>query len=76
MKIEGGCYCGEIRYESTGDLQGALQCHCRECQYITGGNPNVIVIVPADGFRFTKGEPKSFTRTDIEQFFQAWCVIE
>lgn len=66
MKIEGGCYCGEIRYESTGDLQGALQCHCRECQYITGGNPNVIVIVPADGFRFTKGEPKSFTRTDIE----------
>ena len=66
MKLEGGCYCGDIRYESTGDLQGALQCHCRECQYITGGNPNVIVIVPAEGFRFTKGEPKSFTRTDIE----------
>ncbi|MEQ9640024.1 MAG: GFA family protein [Alphaproteobacteria bacterium] len=66
MTMQGGCYCGEIRYESGGDLQGAIQCHCRECQYITGGNPNVIVIVPADGFKFTKGEPKSFTRSDLE----------
>ncbi|MEC9346996.1 MAG: GFA family protein [Pseudomonadota bacterium] len=67
MKIEGGCYCGAIRYESTGEPQGALQCHCRECQYITGGHPNVIMIVPASGFRFTKGEPASFTRSDLER---------
>lgn len=66
MTITGGCYCGAIRYESTGDIQGALQCHCRECQYITGGHPNAIVIVPASGFRFTKGEPASFTRSDLE----------
>ena len=67
MKIEGGCYCGEIRYESTGKLEASLQCHCRECQYITGGHPNVIVVLPADGFRFTKGVPKEFTRSDLEK---------
>lgn len=67
MAITGGCYCGELRYESTADIEFQMQCHCRECQYITGGNPNVIVAVPNDGFRFTKGEPKSFARSDLEK---------
>ena len=66
MNIEGGCYCGGIRYTSKGEVTASLQCHCRECQYITGGNPNVIVIVPSDNFEFTKGTPKAFTRSDLE----------
>ena len=37
MKIAGGCYCGEIRFEAEGALEAAFQCHCRECQYITEG---------------------------------------
>ena len=52
MRIEGGCYCGEIRYVSNGDAQASVQCHCRECQYITGGHPNVLMIMPSDGFKF------------------------
>jgi hypothetical protein len=66
MEIHGGCYCGDLRYESKGDVQGALQCHCRECQYITGGNPNVIMVVPEGGFKFTKGTAKEFSRTDLD----------
>jgi len=67
MEIEGGCYCGAIRYRSTGAPEISLQCHCRECQYATGGNANVIVVVPADKFRFTKGVPKEFTRRDLDK---------
>ena len=66
MATTGGCYCGAIRYEATGAPEGALQCHCRECQYITGGNPNVIMVFPLEGFRFTKAEPAEFTRSDLE----------
>ena len=66
MKIQGGCYCGEVRYLSSGDPQASIQCHCRECQYITGGNPNVLMIMPLDQFQFTKGTPKEFKRNDIE----------
>ena len=58
MRIEGGCYCGEIRYVSNGDAQASVQCHCRECQYITGGHPNVLMIMPLDGFKFLSGKPK------------------
>ena len=66
MKISGGCYCGSLRYESVGDIEASIQCHCRECQYITGGNPNVIMIMPLSGFEFVKGVPKTFKRKDIE----------
>ena len=66
MKISGGCYCGSLRYESVGDIEASIQCHCRECQYITGGNPNVIMIMPLNGFEFVKGIPKTFKRNDIE----------
>ena len=66
MKISGGCYCGSLRYESVGEIEASIQCHCRECQYITGGNPNVILIMPLNGFEFVKGIPKTFKRKDIE----------
>ena len=66
MKIEGGCYCGQIRYSFEGDVTVAMQCHCRECQYMTGGNPNVFAMLPEAGLTFSGGEMASFTRTDID----------
>jgi len=65
MRLEGGCYCKAIRYVAEGEAMMKAQCHCRECQYITGGSPNVFVAMPVDGFAYTQGEPKAFTRTDL-----------
>jgi len=65
MKLTGGCYCGTIRYEAQGEPMFRLQCHCRECQYITGGSPNVVMGMPADGFRYSQGEPRAFARPDL-----------
>lgn len=67
MGTTGGCYCGDIRYEFEGDALFKMQCHCRECQYVTGGGPNYIMGVSEAGFKFTKGTPKEFTRTDLEK---------
>lgn len=66
MKAEGGCYCGAVRYEIVADPVMNLQCHCRECQHISGGSPNVSVGVPESAFRYTKGTPKQFRRSDLE----------
>jgi hypothetical protein len=66
MKIEGGCYCGALRYQVEGDPLFKGQCHCRECQYIAGGSVNVVMGMPAASFRYTKGSPKAFTRGDLE----------
>lgn len=67
MRLEGGCYCGKLRYLAEGDPMLKAQCHCRECQFFSGGAPNMFMLMPADGFHYTKGTPKQFTRSDLER---------
>jgi hypothetical protein len=64
MRLEGGCYCGAVRYQAEGEPVLRAQCHCRACQHISGGAPQLFMLMPAEGFRYTKGAPKSFTRPD------------
>ena len=59
MKISGGCYCGEIKYEADGEPRVKIQCHCRECQYFSGGHPNVVLGMSNSDFKYSKGAPKS-----------------
>ena len=66
MELKGGCYCGEVGYEISGELQACFQCHCRECQYITGGNPNAVMVFSQEDFKFSKGNPSVFARSDLD----------
>ena len=67
MKLEGGCYCGAVRYVAEGKPLLKAQCCCRECQYFSGGAPNMFMLMPRQGFAYTRGAPKQFARTDLEQ---------
>jgi len=62
MELKGGCYCGAVRYQASGDALFKAQCHCRECQYISGGHPTVVMGMLESGFAYTKGSPKQFRR--------------
>jgi hypothetical protein len=65
VNVEGGCYCGAVRYRAEGAPVLRAQCHCRECQYAAGGGPNLTMAMPETGFRYTKGAPKAFRRADL-----------
>ena len=66
MSLTGRCYCGAVKYEADGPPAFKGQCHCRECQYISGGAENLFMVIPAAGFRYVEGAPREFSRTDIE----------
>jgi len=57
-RLTGGCFCGAIRYEVSAPPQVTLSCHCRDCQYVSGGAPAHAMIVGADDVAITKGKPK------------------
>jgi hypothetical protein len=66
MIVDGGCYCGAIRYHAEGEPLLKAECFCRDCQYITGGNSVFLMAMPVDEFQITKGETKAYSRPDLE----------
>jgi len=61
--MTGGCLCGAVRYEFSGEPGFALLCHCRDCQRQSGSAYNAAWRVPAAGFRVLKGTPKLYVAT-------------
>jgi len=60
VKVSGGCLCGQIRFDVNMDTFLTLRCHCRDCQYVSGGEPAAVVAVPADSVRVALGAPRVF----------------
>lgn len=65
MEFTGHCYCGAIKYKVSGDPAIKVQCHCRECQYLSGGSANVTIGMPEANFAYTEGAPNKFKRPDL-----------
>lgn len=62
-RIEGGCYCGRVRYRAAAQPLMKAECYCRQCQYVTGGGPVLIMAVPSESFEL-HGQTKGFTHPD------------
>jgi hypothetical protein len=57
--ITGGCLCGKIRYEADVEWFLAVRCHCRDCQYVSGGEPAAVLSVVRGALR-VQGEPRVY----------------
>ena len=65
-EISGGCFCGEIGYEITGDPAIQLFCFCSDClaMLVTDGFAG-LMINDAD-FKHVKGSPTKFEKISKE----------
>lgn len=61
--LRGGCYCGEIRYETDGTPYHETNCHCSICRRTTGAPFVTWLSVPRSQFRLVRGEPARFRST-------------
>src|SRR5438552_564155 len=55
---EGGCSCGEIRYQLTDDPLFTHCCHCLNCQRQTGSAFVINLLIEADRVQLLAGEPQ------------------
>ncbi len=55
-RIEGGCTCGEVRYEVLSTPLVVHCCHCRWCQRQTGTAFALNALIEAEHVRVTKGD--------------------
>ena len=60
MALTGGCQCGAVRYEATGESIGHALCHCEGCRASAGAPAVGWMMFPEDSVKVTKGEPKSY----------------
>jgi len=58
--VEGGCLCGSVRYQATGDALARTLCHCRSCRLASGAPSLAWAVFPRDAFRFVSGTPREF----------------
>jgi hypothetical protein len=57
--MTGGCLCGDIRYEISGEPLFVAHCCCKDCQKATGAGHTTIMGVTVDQLHI-KGEPKVY----------------
>ena len=62
-EITGGCACGSIRYAIDAEPLGGGFCHCRDCQYRSGGGPTAVLAFPRSAYRPIQGSPQSYWTT-------------
>jgi hypothetical protein len=65
-RTNGGCFCGEIRYEITGDAVLQLLCFCEDCLSIVGTDGYAGYMVSKSDFRLVAGKPQVHTKTSKE----------
>jgi hypothetical protein len=72
--IEGGCFCGAVRYAiDDGDYLSA-NCHCSMCRRIHAAPFVTWLVVPGVRFRYTQGTPQAYRSSDRgTRWFCARC---
>ena len=56
--IQGGCLCGDVRYEASGAPFDITHCHCEDCRRSSGAPFVTWASFRRSGFRFTAGNPR------------------
>jgi hypothetical protein len=58
--LSGGCMCGAVRYETSGESFGVAHCHCESCRKHNGGPVVTLAGYKADNVVFSGSDRKIY----------------
>ncbi len=74
MTMEGGCFCGAVRYRIDGRPRQITHCHCSHCRRTSGAPFLTWVEFEAAGFEIVTGSPGRFeSRPLVTRQFCGQC---
>lgn len=74
--IEGGCFCGAVRYQIDGVLDRASACHCSRCRKAFSGSSSAYAEIAAGSkFRWITGADNLTEYTAAHGWRFAFCRI-
>lgn len=73
--LRGGCLCGAVRYEVTGEPTRFVHCHCSRCRKATGTGHATNLFLQPGTLRWLAGEDRlrSFKVPEAKRFTNVFC---
>lgn len=64
IMISGGCHCGAVRYEVSGEAITHALCHCSDCRRCAGAPAVAWTMYKSQAVKVTKGELKVYASSE------------
>lgn len=74
MTISGGCHCGAVRYEASGEPLHHTLCHCSDCRRAAGAPMVGWIAFPVSAVQLTAGDTAVYASSPgVERHFCIGC---
>jgi hypothetical protein len=73
--VRGGCLCGRVEFEVTGEFEPRSFCHCTSCKRLSGGVGTANARVRSDAIRIVAGREQLRTYQPAEGTAKTFCAV-
>jgi hypothetical protein len=73
MTHAGSCFCGEVKFEVTGEPAAMGYCHCSSCRQWSAGPVNAFTLWKPDALKVTQGAASIGTYNKTPGSSRSWC---
>jgi hypothetical protein len=73
MTHTSSCFCGEVKFEVTGEPVAMGYCHCSSCRHWSAGPVNAFTLWQPDALKVTQGNASVGTFSKSPASLRKWC---
>jgi hypothetical protein len=70
---EGGCFCGAVQVEVTGEPVAMGYCHCESCRSWSASPLNAFTLWKPENVRVTRGADRIASYNQTPRSYRKWC---